>query len=567
MQRQRITAARVAGTRGGGPVRAYVLRGAGEGGVEDIPAPVAGPGEAVIDVERVGLCGTDTEFFTGEMAYLHQGHASYPMRLGHDLGSFRATVAVFFSIPLSVLATFIALQIGGSSVNTMVLGGLALALSRLIDNSVVVLENIYRRIELGEPPAVAAEQGGREVALPVLAATLTTVVVFFPVTLLYGVSKFLFSSLALAVVLSLVASYVVAMTVVPLFCARFLKHAHHHDAPVRGIGARFNAAFNRMFEGCLKVYDRAVGQVLMRPVLTLVLFFAGFAATLPLFPKLGLAFFPQTDAGQFVMNLKAPSGTRLEETEKDIARLEDLIHRAIPASDLSTVVSNIGVDPGFSALYTSNAAMHTAFVQVGLKPGHHTGSFEYMARVKENMRTEMPELAAYFSSGSMVDSVLNMGSGRSHRLQVGGSNLQASYQTALELASQIRNIPGVADTFIPQDLDYPALPFGNRSHPRRRDGLKRKGSGHQRHHRSYFESDGCPQRLDRPCQRQQLLPDRSISRETNSEPGGSALHPASRLRLLASDAPGHGEQADPFRGADRSRPLPDSPHHGRLRAA
>ena len=139
------------------------------------------------------------------------------------LGSMRATVAVFFSIPLSALATFIALQFGGSSINTMVLGGLALALSRLIDNSVVVLENIYRHLEMGEPPAVAAEQGGREVALPVLAATLTTVVVFFPVTLLYGVSKYLFSSLALAVVLSLFASYAVAMTVVPLFCARFLK--------------------------------------------------------------------------------------------------------------------------------------------------------------------------------------------------------------------------------------------------------------------------------------------------------------------------------------------------------
>jgi multidrug efflux pump subunit AcrB len=373
------------------------------------------------------------------------------------LGSFRATVAVFFSIPLSVLATFIALQIGGSSVNTMVLGGLALALSRLIDNSVVVLENIYRRTELGEPPAVAAEQGGREVALPVLAATLTTVVVFFPVTLLYGVSKFLFSSLALAVVLSLVASYVVAMTVVPLFCARFLKHAHAHGAPVHGIGARFNVAFNRTFERFLKSYDGAVGLVLQRPVLTLVLFSVGFAATLPLFPRLGLAFFPQTDAGQFVMNVKAPSGTRLEETEKDVAKLEDLIHNTIPASDLSTVVSNIGVDPGFSALYTSNAAMHTAFVQVGLKPGHHTSSFEYMARVKETMRTEMPEMAAYFSSGSMVDSVLNMGLAAPIDLQVGGSNLQSSYQTALELASQIRNIPGVADTFIPQDLDYPAL--------------------------------------------------------------------------------------------------------------
>ena len=142
------------------------------------------------------------------------------------LGSLRATVAVFFSIPLSLLATFIVLHLAGSSINSMVLGGLALALSRLIDNSVVVLENIFRHLEGGEAPAVAAEKGGREVALPVLAGTLTTVVVFFPVTMLYGVSKFLFSALALAVVISLFASYFVAMTVVPLFCARFIRSAH-----------------------------------------------------------------------------------------------------------------------------------------------------------------------------------------------------------------------------------------------------------------------------------------------------------------------------------------------------
>ncbi len=147
------------------------------------------------------------------------------------LGSMRATVAVFFSIPLSALAAFIALSLGGSSINSMVLGGLALAFSRLIDNSVVVLENIYRHLELGESPEVAAEKGGREVALPVLAATLTTVVVFFPVTFLYGVSKFLFSALALAVVLSLFASFAVAMTVVPLFCARFIKAPAHHGTP------------------------------------------------------------------------------------------------------------------------------------------------------------------------------------------------------------------------------------------------------------------------------------------------------------------------------------------------
>src|SRR6202163_1560962 len=147
------------------------------------------------------------------------------------LGSVRATVAVFFSIPLSALAAFIALSMGGGSVNSMVLGGLALAFSRLIDNSVVVLENIYRHLEAGETPAVAAEKGGREVALPVLAATLTTVVVFFPVTFLYGVSKFLFTALALAVALSLFASFVVAMTVVPLFCARFIKAPAHHGTP------------------------------------------------------------------------------------------------------------------------------------------------------------------------------------------------------------------------------------------------------------------------------------------------------------------------------------------------
>ncbi len=188
------------------------------------------------------------------------------------LGSLRATAAVFLSIPLSALAAFIALSFGGSTINTMILGGLALAFSRLIDNSVVVLENIFRHMEMGEPPAVAAERGGAEVQLPVLAATLTTAIVFFPVIFLYGVSRFLFTALALAVVLSLFASYFVAMTVVPLFCARLIKahqvEAHEIEvqeilpddsaahttltlppAPqgVAGWGRRFNQRFNHLF--------------------------------------------------------------------------------------------------------------------------------------------------------------------------------------------------------------------------------------------------------------------------------------------------------------------------------
>jgi HAE1 family hydrophobic/amphiphilic exporter-1 len=147
------------------------------------------------------------------------------------LGSLRATAAVFLSIPLSALAAFLAISAGGGTVNTMVLGGLALAFSRLIDNSVIVLENIFRHLEMGEAADVAAEKGGQEVALAVLAATLTTAIVFFPVVFLYGVSRFLFVALALAVILSLFASYFVAMTVVPLFCAKLVKK-HQADEEV-----------------------------------------------------------------------------------------------------------------------------------------------------------------------------------------------------------------------------------------------------------------------------------------------------------------------------------------------
>ena len=209
------------------------------------------------------------------------------------LGSMRATVAVFFSIPLSALATFIALQIGGSSINTMVLGGLALALSRLIDNSVVVLENIYRHLELGEPPVVAAEKGGREVALPVLAATLTTVVVFFPVTLLYGVSKFLFSSLALAVVLSLVRLLrrrddggAAVLRALHEACAGHAPAAHAAAIRRAGVGQRFNAWFNRGFSRFLGAYDALVAaRAAPARLLRWSCSASGFAASLLLFPR------------------------------------------------------------------------------------------------------------------------------------------------------------------------------------------------------------------------------------------------------------------------------------------
>ncbi len=391
------------------------------------------------------------------------------------LGSLRATVAVFFSIPLSILATFIVLQLTGNSVNSMVLGGLALALSRLIDNSVVVLENIFRHLEAGESAVVAAEKGGREVALPVLAATLTTVVVFFPVTLLYGVSKFLFTALALAVVISLFASFFVALTVVPLFCARFIKQVEHHESALedagsvphdgatkddgkkKGLGQRFNTWFAGKFDGLLVHYDVLVGKVLLYPGKTLIVFGLVFIASLALFPLLGLSFFPQTDAGQFVIDFKAPSGTSLFATEDETARLEQAIRRVVTKHDLGMIVSNIGIHPGFSSIYSPNSGTHTAFVQVSLKPGHTIGSYQYIDRMKHYIDSQMPELAAFFSSGSIIDSVLNMGAPAPFDVQVIGTDLDEDYSIAKKMADQFRRIPGVADVYIPQDLDYPSL--------------------------------------------------------------------------------------------------------------
>ncbi|MDQ2924360.1 MAG: efflux RND transporter permease subunit [Acidobacteriota bacterium] len=375
------------------------------------------------------------------------------------LGSMRATVGVMLSIPLSALAAFIALSLMGQTINSMVLGGLALAFSRLIDNSVVVLENIYRHLEMGESPEVAAEKGGREVALPVLAATFTTAIVFFPVIFLYGVSRFLFTALALSVVLSLFASYAVALTVVPLFCARFIKNAHNQAAH-HGGGSWFQRivrSFNRKYDRSLMRYDRAVSISLLRPVATVLGVLGVFLLSLALFPFIGTSFFPRTDPGQFVINVKAPSGTRIDLTDKYVARVESDIRSVVPPRDLDMIVSNIGTATGFSAIYSSNSGQHTAFVQVSLKEGHHGSSFDYMAKVRAKLHDDLPEIATYFQTGGLVDAVVNLGLPAPIDVQVSGNNLQEASAAARTLSAKIRSLKGVGDVLTPQDMDYPGL--------------------------------------------------------------------------------------------------------------
>jgi HAE1 family hydrophobic/amphiphilic exporter-1 len=381
------------------------------------------------------------------------------------LGNIRATLAVFLSIPLSALATFIALQMGGSSVNAMILGGLALVFSRLIDNSVIVLENIFRHMELGESPQVAAEKGGEEVALAVLAATLTTAIVFFPVTFLAGVSKFLFSALASSVVLALFASYFVAMTVVPLFCAKLIrgdeiKHegedASGEIAP-RSPWGRFNRWFNGKFHGFLQGFDRAQVVALGRPVATIAAILGLFLVSLGLIPFLGLAYFPRTDPGQFVINLKATPGTRIELTEKEVIKVEDVVRSIVAPRDLRLVVSNIGSTPDLSSIYTSNSAPHTAYVQVSLQDGHRVGSYAYMDRVREALRRQTPELSIYLQSGGLVDAVLNQGIPAPIDVQVSANDLGAAFTVAEDIRAKAAQIPDVSDAFIPQDVHAPSL--------------------------------------------------------------------------------------------------------------
>ena len=388
------------------------------------------------------------------------------------LGSFRATSAVLLSIPLSALAAFVVLAMMGGTINTMILGGMALAFSRVIDNSVISLENIYRHLEMGAAPMVAAEVGGAEVNLAVLAATLVDVVDFFPVVFLYGVAKFLFSALALAFCLSLLASFVVAMTVIPLFCSRFLKAVPHAEKPERRENEyeieptsadghswmeRFNARFNRMFNKVLDYYEHWVRRAVVRPGLTVAILSLVFLASLAIYPLLGLAFFPKTDAGQFTINLKVPTGTRIEIADQYVAKVEDLIRHEVEPKDFKRIVSNIGVVPDFSSLYTTNSGPYTATVQVALNEPHRLSSFEYMDRVQKAMASQFPDIRTFFSSGSMVDAILNSGAPAPIDVQVSSPDLDQIYGIAQTLATRIRELNGVGQVYIPQDMNYPAL--------------------------------------------------------------------------------------------------------------
>jgi len=377
------------------------------------------------------------------------------------LGSFRATVAVLLAVPLSALVCLMITNAMGGSINTMLLGGLALVFSRLIDNGVIVLENIFRHMEMGKSPATAADEGGTEVSMAVLAATFTTAIVFFPITSFTGVSKYIFTPLALGVVFSIFASYFLAMTVVPLYCAKFIRpkdEGEHGEERKLGFLARFDRKFNEKFQSMLNSYEGLAKRAMKRPGLTTIAISVGmvvlFAVSLPF---LGRAYFPRTDPGQFIIYVHMPSGSRLEVSNDYIAKVEGIIRSVVKPKDLDMIVSNIGVYPDLSAIYTTNASMDTAFVQTSLKEGHSISSHEYMSRVQAKLSREMPELSTYFHTGGLVNGVINQGLPAPIDVQISSNDLTGAYAMARSLAAKIQAIPNVSSVYIPQSVNYPGL--------------------------------------------------------------------------------------------------------------
>ena len=372
-------------------------------------------------------------------------------------------MAVFLSIPLSALAAFIALGLGNNTVNAMFLGGLALAFSRLIDNSVVVLENIFRHLEMGEPPEVAAESGGQEVALPVLAATLTTVDGFFPGHFSLWRQPISFHGAGVG-----------GGSVAVRFLFRgddgravVLRQAHQRPsrprrkrtpaAPETG-AARFNRWFNRQFKQMLDRYEGWLNLALLRPVATVLGITGIFILSLGALSVGWRSVFSRAPIPASSSSIsRRPTGTRIELTDQLVEQVEQIVREVVPAKDLKIIVSNIGVTPGFSSIYTPNSGPHTAFVQVGLQ---RRPSFEQLSIYGPGAGAAEKGIAAGHrlfpdrrSGGRDFESGNARAAGHSgQRHELGGDPSDRGRD-----CRKARALPGVSDVLVPQDVDYPAL--------------------------------------------------------------------------------------------------------------
>ena len=386
------------------------------------------------------------------------------------LGSWRSVIVVCTSIPLAILCGIIGLKATGNSINIMTLGGLALAIGMLVDDATVEVENIHRNRSLGHPLTVAILRGASQIALPAIMATLAICIVFFPVTLLTGPARYLFVPMALAVVFSMLASYVLSRTLVPTLSRMLMEHEHHEGAAeaertrhsaanaferwMAPVNAKREIWFGRFQER----YQRMLGTLLLRRrfALTLFLCLLGLTALLPF--VVGTDFFPSTDTGIMKFHFRAPSGTRIEETEKLMEKVETRIRGIIPAGELDTVNVMIGVPISYNLAFvqTDNVSAMDAEVLVALKEHHHSTG-RYIRNIRRDLAEQFPGASINFQSADIVSQVLNFGLSAPIDVQIEGPDVVKSYAYARLLRDKIRRIPGTADVTIKQAFDYPAL--------------------------------------------------------------------------------------------------------------
>jgi len=377
------------------------------------------------------------------------------------LGSWRSVIVVCTSIPLAISTAIIGLNLSGDTINIMTLGGLALAVGMLVDDATVAIENINRNFDMGKPVTVAILDGADQIAVPAIVATLAICIVFFPVVLLSGAAKYLFTPMALAVVLAMVASYVLSRTLVATL-SRILFEGHREADEAReenpGLMGRLNRKREHTFERLRSGYGRILDLVLHHRVYALGIFGLLFAVTAALPFMIGTDFFPTVDAGLMKLHVRAPIGTRLEDTEQLVMQVENRIREIIPAKEIDTINDLEGLPTSFNLAYvpTDNVGDMDAELLIALKPLHHPTE-GYMEKIRQQLPEEFPGSSFYFQSADVVSQVLNFGVPSPVDVQVEGPDLDQSYQIARQLKDEIRTVPGAVDVHVKQAVRYPAL--------------------------------------------------------------------------------------------------------------
>jgi len=376
------------------------------------------------------------------------------------LSSWRSTLIITISIPLSVLASIICLSAIGETINIMTLGGLALAVGILVDDATVAIENINWHLEQGKEVEPAILDGAHQIAVPALVSTLCICVVFIPMFLLSGVSRFLFVPLAEAVVFAMIASYVLSRTLVPTLAMYWLqKHVPEHLAqPPTNIFQRFQRGFERRFTAFRDGYHELLATALQHSLAFTLAFMVIGATAFLLLPWLGRDFFPTIDAGQVRLHLRARSGTRLEETARLCDAVEARISQLILPHDLDNLIDNIGVPySGINLSYSTSAPVGPgdADIMIALREGHRRPTAEYVRMLRAKLRDEFPGTTFAFLPSDIVNQILNFGLPAPLDVQVVGFNVDANRGFANKLLAQLKTIPGAADLRIQQAFDYP----------------------------------------------------------------------------------------------------------------